>query len=236
MTHIILRGILALLLSIVTLSGQPKDATALLNNVKSNFARIKDYRAALDVKLDVDFLKVPEIKAEILYKAPDKFKLNAEGFALLPKQGLQFSPLALLNASYTSFVEREEVFDGVTCKVVKVVPLGDTKEIILHTLWVDESAFIIRRIESTTRGNGTFSITLGYSPALLKKYPLPDEMNFEFDISKTNLPRGISPDSEPEKKSKKRNAITKGKVEIRYTNYRVNQGLSDDLFREKDTK
>jgi outer membrane lipoprotein-sorting protein len=221
------------LFSFGVIVGQPKDAASILEKVKSVFSVVKDYRAALHIKVDVDFLKVPEGDAEILFKAPNKFKFNSEGFALLPKQGLHFSPTQLFNVQYTSFVEREERYQNHDCTVIKVIPMGDAKEVVLQSVWVDKERFIIRKVESVTRTGGTFSIFLNYSDPNIFSYPLPESMAFSFDISKMNLPKGVTGDVPEERHSRRRNALTKGKVVITYSNYRVNGGIADELFKEK---
>ena len=78
-------------------NAQVKDAEQILNEVKDKFNKIKDYEVDVSIFVDVDFLKVPESNAKIYFKQPDLVKLDSEGFALLPKEGVNFSPIKLLN-------------------------------------------------------------------------------------------------------------------------------------------
>lgn len=212
---------------------QNSDAQQLLERVKQKFSSIKDYRATIKVKVDVDFLKVPETEAQILFKQPDKIRIKSDGFAMLPKQGLDFSPLALLKGNYTSFYDKEETINGFACSAVKVVPLGDSKDIILSTLWIDKEHLAIRKVESTTKFNGTFTMELNYDHTLLDKYPLPASMVFTFDITKMNIPKTFSGDLNEETPKKKKNKLSKGSVYVTYLDYKVNTGLKDDDFKEK---
>ena len=52
---------------------QPEQGSDLIiKNLKDNFKKVKDYTADVDIKVDVSFLKVPEMKAKIYFKQPDK--------------------------------------------------------------------------------------------------------------------------------------------------------------------
>lgn len=205
----------------------------ILDRVKSKFDLVKDYRVDVNIKVDVDFLKVPEAKAEILFKQPDKVKINSEGFALLPKEGLNFSPNFLLSKNFTSIYEKEEIIDGKKFDVIKIIPLGVSSEIILSTLWIEQGKYLIHKVESTTKLNGTFTLELSYDDKF--KYPLPTKMIFKFDASRINIPRGMSGDASEERPRRRRNEnrMTQGIVTITYSNYEVNVGLDDKLFDEK---
>jgi outer membrane lipoprotein-sorting protein len=213
---------------------QNKDSDKILDLVKENFNRVKDYEVNVHIKVDVNFLKVPEAVATIYYKQPDKIKLKSEGFAMLPKQGLNFSPVSFLTGDYTSIFDKEENVDGKPCYLIKVIPLGDKSDLILTSLWIDKERYIIRKIESTTKSSGTFTINLNYNNNL--KYPLPSSMEFEFNVQKIELPKELTGDidgmNQTEKGNHKRRRITSGKVYVTYSDYKVNINLPDSLFEE----
>ncbi|NUN07654.1 MAG: hypothetical protein HUU54_00585 [Ignavibacteriaceae bacterium] len=231
-----LKFILSLILftSIITVP-QTKDPDEILDRVKDRFKKVKDYEVDVKIKIDVDFLKVPENKAKILFKQPDKIRIKSDGFALLPKKGLNFSPVSLLSTNFTSFYERDEIIDGNNTAVIKVIPLGESPEIVLSTIWVDRKSFVIRRVESTTKLEGTFNINLAYDQKMISDFPLPSSMIFTFDISKVAIPRGFTGDVSNERQLKKKNRMTKGTVNIYYSDYKINKGISDKEFMEKES-
>ncbi|MBK7866268.1 MAG: hypothetical protein IPJ75_04325 [Ignavibacteriales bacterium] len=109
------------ILSVSTFSQSESDK--ILNQVKKKFDAIKDYEVDVKVKIDVDFLKVPDTEAKIYYKAPDKIQMKTgDNFALIPKDGLNFSPANLLNGKYTSMYEGETKIGGKVQHIVKVIP------------------------------------------------------------------------------------------------------------------
>ncbi len=225
------------LLIVTSIIAQSKNPNEIINEAISNFSKVKDYQVDVNIKVDIEFLKVPDSKAKIYFKQPDKVHLESEGFALLPKDGLDFSPSSLVKKNYTAIYEQDVMLDGINTSIVKVIPIGDQGNVILSTLWIDQSKKIIRKVESTTKTNGTFSINFFYDDNL--KYPLPSKIIFSFNIDQMNIPNafGDEPNADQPKKKKGRfNSTTKGQVIVTYSNYKVNKGIPDSIFDVKDVK
>lgn len=224
--------LLIALLSLTALSTRAQnDPEKLLAQVKDAFNQVKDYEVDVNIIIDVEFLKVPETNAKIYFKQPDKVKVDAEGFALMPREGLNFSPNSLLKENYTALFEKDEKVDGFNCAVVKIIPLGSGTSVILSTVWIDRKNSVIRKVETTTKTNGTFNIDLKYDLGKTK-YPLPVSIVFAFEVNKLNLPKGFSGDTSKKKKDNGKDTAP-GKVYVKYSNYKINKGISDKVFEEK---
>ena len=132
---------LFLFLVIITLHSysQSMNPDVILNNVKEKFSKINDYEVNVRIKVDVDFLKVPVTEAKIYFKQPDKIHFESENFALLPKEGVNFSPMAILKGDYTAIFERLDTINDIKTVVIKVIPLNEKSNTILTTLWIDQS-------------------------------------------------------------------------------------------------
>lgn len=209
--------------------GQSKDPNVIIKNVKDTFSKVKDYSADVDVKVDVSFLKVPEMKAKIYFKQPDKMHIESDGFAMLPKDGLYTSPLSLLNGEFTAIYVKDELFEGHNTSVVKIIPLNDKGDVVLSTLWIDQNGNLIRKVESTTKTNGTFIILLNYGD---NKFPLPSNIEFTFNAGRLKLSR--NPMEEGNNDNKKNSAgSSTGKVFLTYSNYVINKGIPDSVFLKK---
>ena len=226
-----------LLLSIffpIMVFSQSKDPNEILNNVIKAFEEIEDYVVDVNIKVDVAFLKIPEANARIYFKQPDKVHMESEGFALLPKQGMNFSPVGFLKTDYTALYEKEVNLNGTNVSVVKVIPLDERSDVILSTFWIDQTTNRIIKVESSRRPSGTFSIDLTY-PDDKPDFLLPASMEFTFAIEGMHFPTGISGDSNAEgiDEKKEEEKDKTGKVYIYYSNYKINQGLSDDLFEDE---
>ena len=230
--------IISLFLLVVNFGfSQSKDPNEIIDAVITNFNKVNDYKVDVNIKVDVEFIKVPETKAKIYFKQPDKVHLEADGFAMLPKNGMEFSPSSLIKKDYTAIYEQDVDLNGYKTSIVKVIPIGDQGEVILSTYWIDQSKKLIRKVESTTKTNGTFTIDFTYDDKI--KYPLPSKIVFSFNMDKLNLPATITGEAsnqKSDKKNKNSDLRTKGNVIVSYSNYVVNKGILDEIFEKKDKK
>ena len=230
---------LILLLIIILLPGnelisQTNDPDKILNRVKEAFKIVEDYEVDVHIKIDVEFLKVPDGNAKLYFKQPDKIHVESEKFALLPKQGLDFSPVALLNDKYTAIYEGDTTIQNIHTSIVKIIPIGSNSDVILSTLWIDETRDLIMKIESSRKPTGTYSIEFTYEN-YNDQYDLPSSMHFSFTVDRMRLPKGMSGRLEPENETvSEKSGPVIGNVYLNYSNYIVNQNLPDDLFDGSD--
>ena len=219
-----------LFISVICFS-QSKNPDVIIKNLKNAFSKVKDYKANVNIKVDVNVIKVPEMKAKLYFKAPDKIHIESEGFAMLPRKGLYTSPLSFLNGDYTSIYVKEDTVGKYITSEIKIIPLNDKGDLLLTTLWIDQSKNVIRKVESSTKTNGTFSLLLYYNTNI--KYPLADSMVFSFNAGKLNTPSMMG---EEENRGRRRRALKdiSGKVFIHYFNYEVNTGIPDSVFEENN--
>ena len=226
-----MKKILIVLISTVIVFGQTKDPYAILNKVKSNFTKVKDYKVEAMIKVKMDFIKVPDMKATIYFKQPNKLKLDSKEFAMLPKQAFNFSPIALLESEFNALIVGEEKINGKKTNVIKVIPNSDSADVILSTLWIDSEKNFVRKIVSTGKRGTSTQIELSYDNNIV--YPLPKKIIFSFDVPKMqNMPDPRDKKIGTEKKNEQKQP-ERGVVEITYSNYNVNQGLPDNLFEDK---
>ena len=226
-----MKKLLFLLLIPVVVFCQTKDPYEILNKVKQNFERVKDYQVEALIKVNMEFLKVPDMKATIYFKQPDKVKMDSKEFAMLPKQAFNFSPTALLDNKYNAIYVGQDKINGQEESIIKVIPNSDSSRVILSTLWIDTDKNLVTRIVSTVRRGGDTQIQLSYNNN--SKYPLPEKITFSFEVPKLQYlqdPREKKLETEKKNEPKQ---TDKGTVTITYTDYKVNQGLPDSIFQEK---
>ena len=101
-------------------------------------------------------------------------------------------------------------------------------------MWVDIKQNVIIKTDLTTRGSG--SVTIDYIYGYQVGYALPDKITFTVDVKKFKMPKSISADINNSEKNKKPdpNKSKKGTITISLTNYAVNKGISDEVFKKKD--
>jgi outer membrane lipoprotein-sorting protein len=224
---------LFLLLLMLTFSSFSQDAAELIDKVKHKLDQVNDYKAEGKLKTDVAFLKVPVSKVNIYYKKPNRFRIKKDGgISLLPKGGVSINLNSLLtNGQFVAVPAGDVTINGTILKVVKLLPLAENSDVILTTIYIDEKSLLIRKATTTTRENGTYEMEMQYGK--FGDLGLPDKVVFSFNTKDYKLPKGITFEYDNGEKShntddKLKNK--KGRVEITYNSYAVNQGLGDEVF------
>jgi len=215
------------------LFAQTKDAEKILDAVKKKFDAVRDYEVDVSIKLDFEFVKMPDTKAKIYFKQPDKVKIDSKGFAMLPKQSLNFSPKQFLNGKYTAIYVKTETVDGSKLDVVKIIPESDSAGIVLSTLWIEQAQSVIRKIETTAKRSGTVKVELTYDN---KNLGLPSQLKFNFSAEKSQQ-QNVSPENKDDQDEhnirwRDRSELS-GSVIVTYSNYKINKGIPDSFFEEK---
>lgn len=217
---------------VFTSVGFCKDPNLIIKNLQKKFEQVKDYEADVNVKVNLDLLKVPESNAKIYFKHPDKIKIKSEKFSLLPKEGLNFLPKFFSRKDYTALFIKEDNLNGIKVSVIKIIPMNETGDIALVTLWIDEANSILRKAEISTKTNGVYTIEMNYDHPVNGFY-MPSSMKFTFNAGNM-APKGSDGGEFGENdRARKKRIASKGTVLVTYSNYKVNQGLSDSIFNEK---
>lgn len=221
-----------LLLIAASLSAQQKDPQKILNEVIQKFNKVKDYEADINVKVDISFIKVPDTKAKIYFKQPDKNKIDSKGFAMLPKQSINFSITELLKGNYNAFYVKAEKINNKNCDVIKVIPNNDSSDVILATLWVDETRSAVSKVELTGKRSGTTTIDFEYED---KNFNLPSKVIFAFNLGNSAMQQMPNANQQQEEHESRRGRMQNlsGKVILTYSNYKINKGIPDSFFDEK---
>jgi outer membrane lipoprotein-sorting protein len=225
----------SLLFFIISLSfaASAQDMTELIKKVKAKLDQVNDYVAEGVLKTDVTFIKAPAGKVKVYFKKPDKFKLKKDGgISILPKGGVSVNTGNIIMIdSFVALAAGEIVVDGFKTKIVKLLPTSENSEIVLSTLYIDETNLLVRKAVTTTKENGTYEIALTYGK--YSNYGLPDKIVFSFNTKDYKLPKGVTLEFDEEDKNTNADKLKnkKGKVEIIYSAYTINKGVDDSVFK-----
>jgi outer membrane lipoprotein-sorting protein len=210
-----------------------QDVTVLINKVKEKLDKVNDYVASGVLKTDVAFIKAPVSKVTVYYKKPDRFKMiKSEGISILPKGGISVNIGSLISTdNFTALDAGEVVVNNIKTKVVKLLPNDQNSNVVLSTLYIDESSFLIYKAVTTTLENGTYELDMVYGK--YADYGLPDKVNFSFNAKDYKLPKGLTLDFDENTKSSDAGSLKnkKGKVEVIYSSYVINKGVDDTVFK-----
>lgn len=202
---------------------QVPDPYKIIDQVASANSHIKDYTADVEIEVDVDFINIPIKHATIYFKSPDKVKFKSDDFFMIPKRSIQNASRDLLKGEYSAIYVGNELLNSNDHSVIKIIPLGKNPDVILATWWIDTSNFLISKIESNTRNNGTYSIYFTYNDPLI---PLPTMMQIAFEIEKMKIPlKFIGKSSGIDMNDLNSDSKQTGNVYLRFSNYAINTGI-----------
>ncbi len=213
--------------------GLGQDASSLVQQVRAKLNQVSDYQAIGKLKTDVAFLKIPISKVQVFYKKPNRFRIKKDGgISLLPKGGVSVNLNGLVtNEDFAVVDAGSSMLDGISVKVVKLLPLSDLADVVITTLYIDEKQLLILKSITTTRDNGTYDMQMKYGK--FANLGLPDQVIFTFNTKDYKLPKGVTFEYETGEKPSATNdklINKKGRVEIYYQDYIINKGLSDTIF------
>ncbi len=214
--------------------GQAFDQTPeeLVNKVRTKLEKVNDYTAKGKLKTNVVFIKAPIATVKVYYKKPDKMKIvNEDGISFIPKGSVNINLAKFLTGAgnYEIVDAGKEANTGL--RILKLLPSDENSEIVLSTLYIDEKNELVKKAKNTTRDNGTYELEMTYDK--YASYGLPDKVIFSFNTKDYKLPKGVTFDYDngAEKKSEDAMKNKKGKVEITYSEYQINKGVEDSVFK-----
>jgi hypothetical protein len=202
------------------------DPETILEKVKSNFRTIVDFKADVEIEINVDFINIPNKEARIIYKYPNKIKFKSKSFLMIPRKGIGFSVFELLEDDYSAIYTGTKLINDRELVEIKVVPLSDRSEIVLATLYIDSVNYLIHYMEATRRKSGFFTTEFMYGD----EAPLPDSNRIRFEVDEMRLPLRFIGKATVDKSKMKQGTV--GEIILRYDGYVINQGLEDSLFEE----
>lgn len=207
---------LVVLMVVVATASYARTADVLLKELRAKMARAKSYTAQLNIKVDVPFMRVPDMTATLKHTAPDKTTIDAPGFAMLPKGGVDLGALKLLSKDFTAIDMGVEN----SMRKIKVLPSDESSDIVVATIWVDTTAMVARKVVSTTKKAGTVTIELSYDNAKARAYALPSFTKISMEMDPLKIPKSISGDFDGNsRKPAAKPGPVKATVQVWYNSY-----------------
>lgn len=226
-----MKSVLLVVFILTGVVGFGQTAEEILKGVIDKIDLVEDYQADVQIKAAIPFIKVPIAKATIYFKQKDKFKVESKGIAILPKQGMSDLTGFLSNEKkYSAVLGEAKTINEHKTRLISILPTDENSEIILAKVYISTSEDLIYRTVLTTKSSGTVSIDYEYN--LNKKYGLPNKMTFTVDIKKFKMPKSVASDIRNNEKKKKYKENEKGTIVLSFSNYLVNKGISDEVFKK----
>jgi len=219
------------LLSVWAQAKQPPDPKYILKKVQSRMDSITDYSARVNVDVDIPNLRMPAKELQIYYKSPDKFKIKASGFAIVPKIGFLPSQTDLLSKNSTIELRSTPEQNDSKSYILDLHP-ADSLVNMVTSIWINAKRWTIEKILVNAPDMGESVITIQYVD--VNGIWLPETttvyLNMLRSIPELRRPTVGNPVGFPGGKSG--NEPMNGTISIRFKEYRLNQGLENILFDE----
>jgi outer membrane lipoprotein-sorting protein len=214
---------------------QEPSGPAVLQNVSKGSEGVRDYVATIEAKVDMERLRVPKMAATLYFKKPDKVHFDAPGFAMLPREGIVMNA-GTLRSRYDAVNIGSDEKDGKTLLKLKLT--GKTPNIRPSELllWVDQSTWTIARMESVPYQGRVLKLEFTYE-TVAGGFVLPKTLKATFEAAArdtTQRPLDVDLPNAPPIGDLNQRAPRSGSITVQYRDYKINVGLSDELFEKKE--
>lgn len=232
--------------------GQSPTAKTIQDSLRVQFGKIEDYSVKVKVSVKLTGLRMPRKRIKLYYKAPDMVKIEANGFAIVPKIGLGGSPAKFLKMLETIEVTGIEDLDGQPHWVLMGAVIADSLQLpfvegiqlpdLSMTLWVDTSRWVLSRVVTEMESQKVFTMNSFYGK--VEGIYLPHRTVIELGLKGLDKWSMKGPLGGPLAHKKSFGNIAEeagvemdknefsGTIIMEFSKYKVNQGLKDEIFKE----
>ena len=205
-----------------------EDAFRYIESIEKKYSSLKDYTAEVRVHFDIETFKAPDMQARLFYKAPDKMKVESKRVFFFPKEGGYFNPSMFKKGDFGIKFLEHSIDRGRKTVKLKLTPKKAKKNIQEFVLAIDTELNVIQEMNVTQFDGREIKAVIEYGK--FDSFELPTRIQLRLDIPSFES-EGAKEFDQLIQKPKR---VT-GTIDMTYSNYRVNLGLSDDFFKETGT-
>ncbi len=218
----------------------------IIEKTNHQFNLVNDYQVDMIVRVSVPAFRMPKKKYKVFYSKPNKVKVKAKGFGILPKTGLFTSPSD--NFDNLKNIRLSDTKDSLN--INDIVIIGD---LIVDSLKVempneysklafdpvvevriDTLKWVIKDVTTKLDTLKLFHINNSYE-LYDNEFYMPKESVVKYFIKDKKLFNWLNKDAgniigQGKSLSKKSNSIVEGTIKVEYKNYKLNKGIKDSIF------
>lgn len=211
--------------------GDPSGAD-ILKRVEAQVSGVKDYTVTLDVVADIEHLKVPPMHATLYYKKPDKVHVASKGFTMVPREsmGMQFSKLSERYAVDSVLADRKT---GSPVYRLVMHPRDERSAVRKVWLSVHGERWTPERIEIPQAGGSMMKAEFTYQNTA--GFWMPSELTVTFAMGTADSTNAVPANpfgNAPPARMAARGGGRSGTITVKYSDYKINTGLGDEVFVE----
>jgi len=232
----------------VTIKAQDTELEEIKNKIITQFSKIDDYQVDINIKINMTGFRMPKKKIKMFFKKPDKLNIKTNGFAIIPKTGINNNPNELFEMfNYITEVNRtirnNKQFYFITGIVnpdsidIPIKNFQSENANITMSLLIDAKEWIITEVDIILDKEKIFSIKTDYIN--IDNIMVPEKTNLSIGIKeisriKNNFNNDLlfNSDNDFIKASglNLKNDEFKGEISLEFSNYIINQGIDDNVF------
>jgi len=199
-----------------------------LDALQKKYSGLKDYTVDVNVHFDVEGFKAPDMQAKLYCKPPDKMKIESKRIFFLPKEGGTFNPFMFNKEDFEVKLLERLTYEGRNGVKLKLTPKKRKLNAQDFILTVDTDRHLIREMNTSSFDGREVKALIEYGNFGDFDLPTRIELHLNVQFSESMEIRDFGPSAQPAKR------VT-GRVDITYSNYKVNSGLSDEIFKERES-
>ena len=216
---------------------------AIMDSLIQQFGKIEDYTVKVKISVKMPRFRMPKKTIKLYFKQPDRVKVEAEGFAVVPKTGLGTSPVKMIEKLMAMRVIGTDTLRGYSCLVIEGTAESDSggaeawtfgqkgSQRVRVRLWVDVTRWIIPQVETFFDTVRVMSIRSFYKE-FEEGIQLPTLTEIDFHLGGEYLATlGEHPGPFGEFQDREGMEKFSGSVRMEFTGYKINRGLKDRIFK-----
>jgi hypothetical protein len=213
-------------LVLLTCASPDSGAVGVLRRLDAAFGDTRDLTVNLHVVANIERVSVPPMDVRLFFKQPDKVHLESKGFALVPREGIAMA-FGKLSERFTAESCLWDTLNGEEVQKLTLVPRQGRTRLRQAVVLVDPRTGTAGRYQLTTSDGRLVTVDVTWERSGGAWLPSVVRVALPPAVAHTNEAGPPQDDLPP---LAQRDNAHAGTVEIRCSGYRLNTGLSDDLF------
>ncbi len=206
---------------------------AIIDSVQSRFNRIQDYSVRIKLRVDMEKFRMPRKRIDVYFKQPDKLKIESDGFAIVPRQGI--GTTAILDSLQSLTLIGDEVIINRPCWVITGLRREGNWQ-LNTSVWVDKHDWVITQVVSHLDTMEIARVQLDYI-LVDQVFLLPMKTTVTIQAAPEMAAElgHFDPDRQGDSiEQRVDKSVRNGTIIMEFSRYRVNRGIKDSFFNDSD--
>ncbi|MCE5265268.1 MAG: hypothetical protein LLG97_17275 [Deltaproteobacteria bacterium] len=207
------------------------------------YRNLQDYTVTIRAKISMPTVRIPGFTATLYFKQPDRFHVETKSFAPIPRNSGLFNPWQFDPEKNRISHEKSGSLDQTPADLYRVEPSDAKSPVRYYLVWVGGTPGRILQVEYLTfhGTKGVVKISHKKVSKGTESWLLPENTRIHLTFPEGAAPPGGSAfDTRDNPISQGMRGMDEmsgeGDVDITYSDWRINTGLGDSLFKNDAEK